>query len=293
LRGGAAAAGGGSRAQLSSSSRAEQPAAAAATAAGRPSSNCLFVNDMITIDQLQKDINTLKDEIEELERKNDNYEKQLNGRTSKGTVEWTTLTTWITLTTEHISGIQTEISEIEKQIALIAEREMMVLEVQRAQEVAMQAASEKGKGGGTIAVPNCRFSPLFNFHLILITSFSIINRPPFTSASVGDVLYQIFFKFFSTALQCPQAGSLAGTSMSPRVSSSSASNSECSVLESSNTESSYSSGLELKVWEAHAPHPGVEMEESEAPPRQTALAPVPTLRRRAKEKEFEGAGAHG
>jgi hypothetical protein len=85
------------------------------------SSKSLFVNDMTTIDQLQKNINTLKDEIEELERKNDTYEEQLNECTcTMGTVKWTTITTWITETKKQISLIETQIAEKDAQITVIA-----------------------------------------------------------------------------------------------------------------------------------------------------------------------------
>ena len=112
---------------------------------------------MTTTDQLRKDINELNDKIEKLERTNDNYEKQLNKQTSStGTVEWTTITTWITEKEKQISAIQSQISAIqsqiaekERQISLIAQREITALEVQRAQAT---AEKEKEKEGGTIVL---------------------------------------------------------------------------------------------------------------------------------------------
>jgi predicted RNase H-like nuclease (RuvC/YqgF family) len=103
---------------------------------------------MTTTDQLRKEINELKDEIVNLKRTNDNYEKQLNKQTSStGTVEWTTTTTWITENKKQISAIQSQIAEKDALITLIAKREIMALEVQRA-----QATAEKEKEGGTIVL---------------------------------------------------------------------------------------------------------------------------------------------
>ena len=95
---------------------------------------------MTTTDQLRKDINELKDEIVNLKRTNEYYEKQLNKQTSStGTVEWTTITTWITEKEKQISAIRTQISTIQ---TVIAQREITALEVQRA-----QATAEKEKEG--------------------------------------------------------------------------------------------------------------------------------------------------
>jgi len=94
---------------------------------------------MTTTDQLQKDINELKDEIVNLKRTNDNYEKQLNGRTIKGKVERKTIATCIIENKKEINAIRTQINTIQ---TVIAQREITALEVQRA-----QATAEKEKEG--------------------------------------------------------------------------------------------------------------------------------------------------
>jgi hypothetical protein len=104
---------------------------------------------MTTTDQLRKDINKLNDKIEKLERKNDNYEKQLNERTIKGKVERKTIATCIIETQKQISAIHSQIAEKDALITLIAKREITALEVQRAQAT---AEKEKEKEGGTIVL---------------------------------------------------------------------------------------------------------------------------------------------
>ena len=158
---------------------------------------------MTTTDQLRKDINELKDEIVNLKRTNDNYEKQLNKQTSStGTVEWTTITTWITEKEKQISAIQSQISAIqsqiaekERQISLIAQREITALEAQATAE------KEKEKEGGTIVLlfffPSSTLMFVSNRFIRLSLHSPFIVRPPLLSQPASGT---VCIRFSSSCL---------------------------------------------------------------------------------------------
>jgi len=151
---------------------------------------------MTTTDQLRKDINKLNDKIEKLERKNDNYEKQLNKQTSStGTVEWTTITTWITENKKQISAIQSQISTIQ---TVIAQREITALEVQRAQAT---AEKEKEKEGGTIVLlfffPSSTLMLVSNRFIRLSLHSPFLVRPPLRSQPASGT---VCIRFYSSCL---------------------------------------------------------------------------------------------
>ena len=151
---------------------------------------------MTTTDQLRKDINELKDEIVNLKRTNDNYEKQLNKQTSStGTVEWTTITTWITEKEKQISAIRTQISTIQ---TVIAQREITALEAQRAQAT---AEKEKEKEGGTIVLlfffPSSTLMFVSNRFIRLSLHSPFIVRPPLLSQPASGT---VCIRFSSSCL---------------------------------------------------------------------------------------------